>query len=86
MTTKRCGCERENDPWRRFCGGCGAALGLACSTCGFSNQATDRFCGGCGGVCSRGGLQRKPPPVQQPAHAQTVPIDIGQIMDVGNSD
>lgn len=43
----RCSCSRLNDPWRRYCGGCGTALGTGC-LCGFPNSDTDRFCGGCG--------------------------------------
>lgn len=43
----RCSCNRLNDPWRRYCGGCGTALGKGC-LCGFPNSDTDRFCGGCG--------------------------------------
>jgi hypothetical protein len=43
----RCACSRLNDPWRRYCGGCGTALGTGC-LCGFPNGDTDRFCGGCG--------------------------------------
>lgn len=43
----QCACSRLNDPWRRYCGGCGTALGTGC-LCGFPNSDTDRFCGGCG--------------------------------------
>jgi class 3 adenylate cyclase/tetratricopeptide (TPR) repeat protein len=41
-------CAQENRPERRFCGGCGAALPLACTACGFANEADAKFCGGCG--------------------------------------
>jgi hypothetical protein len=44
----RCACTRINDPWRRFCGGCGTMLAPACNSCGFVNSRHDRFCGGCG--------------------------------------
>lgn len=44
----RCTCTRINDPWRKFCGGCGKALAPHCDQCGFVNARTDRFCGGCG--------------------------------------
>lgn len=44
----RCQCTRINDPWRRFCGGCGSQLAHACADCGFTNSRNDRFCGGCG--------------------------------------
>lgn len=42
------GCRRDNDPKRRFCGGCGQQLSHACPACKFANDAGDRFCGGCG--------------------------------------
>ncbi|MGE0395215.1 MAG: hypothetical protein AB7T06_00710 [Kofleriaceae bacterium] len=42
-------CRRSNNPWRKFCGGCGTAFPNACK-CGFVNTADDHFCGGCGGV------------------------------------
>jgi hypothetical protein len=41
-------CQRSNGELRRFCGGCGASLELACGACAFVNDAVDRFCGGCG--------------------------------------
>jgi hypothetical protein len=44
----RCSCTRVNNPWRRFCGGCGKALAPACGACKFVNGRGDRFCGGCG--------------------------------------
>jgi hypothetical protein len=50
-TTKICCtvCRRSNNPWRKFCGGCGTGFPNACK-CGFVNTADDRFCGGCGGA------------------------------------
>ena len=42
------GCERGNDPKRRYCGGCGCSLVPICRRCQFSNDSDDRFCGGCG--------------------------------------
>ena len=42
------GCERGNDPKRRYCGGCGCSLVPICRHCQFSNDSDDRFCGGCG--------------------------------------
>ena len=41
-------CSQENRSDRRFCGGCGVALPLACAACGFANEPDSRFCGGCG--------------------------------------
>lgn len=63
----RCTCERLNDPWRRYCGRCGNALGTSCR-CGFPNSEDDRYCGGCGVTVSRRpgaalpGVLRLPPP------------------------
>jgi len=42
------GCQRDNHPARRYCGGCGCNFEPACADCGFANDAVDRFCGGCG--------------------------------------
>ena len=41
-------CRAEHRGDRRFCGQCGASLGLACPACGFSDEPGERFCGGCG--------------------------------------
>ncbi len=41
-------CFNPNDPHRRFCGQCGAALVSLCQRCGFFNRVVDHFCGGCG--------------------------------------
>lgn len=41
-------CGSENVPHRRYCRTCGRAMGTACRTCSFFNQAGDAFCGGCG--------------------------------------
>jgi hypothetical protein len=72
MSPLHCGCGRDNDPWRKFCGGCGAALGSPCS-CGFANRSDDRFCGGCGTVRRAGAAT--------PASKQgTIPIDLSQIV------
>lgn len=42
------GCQRENPPGRRFCGGCGRGLWESCPQCGGELPATERFCGRCG--------------------------------------
>lgn len=41
-------CGRLNRPGRRYCGGCGAAIGWSCPGCAFVNDQGDLFCGGCG--------------------------------------
>lgn len=42
------GCGRENGPDAKFCGGCGAPLGLACPACAHPNPPGGRFCTECG--------------------------------------
>ncbi len=42
-------CGTQNEPGRRFCEECGAALGAACPNCGATdNRPTAKFCGTCG--------------------------------------
>ncbi len=41
-------CDLDNREGRKFCAGCGVALGWACPTCGYVNAAGEGFCGGCG--------------------------------------
>src|SRR6516162_8523051 len=62
----RCGrCGSENREGRRFCAGCGAALGWACAACGFDNEPAEGFCGGCG----------TPRPDVGPANPSTTPAN-----------
>lgn len=71
-----CNCNHHNDPWRLFCGGCGAKLAPACVTCGFVNPGVDRYCGGCGKTLAP--ATTKLPVARPPTrvkHDQTVPID-----------
>ncbi len=67
----RCSCKRDNEPGRRFCGGCGVGLSPACTSCGFVNTLIDRFCGGCGATTA----PRTAPPKPPPRKGKTVPID-----------
>ena len=69
----RCGCTRMNDPWRKFCGGCGRKLGPGCG-CGFVNAKSDHFCGGCGVnvLPSR--------PARATDEPTTIPIDIIEVV------
>ena len=73
-------CKRANDPWRHFCGGCGSGLPGGCGSCGAVNAAHDRFCGGCAKA-----LRAIPSVVKKPVVQQTVPIEIGQILDETNA-
>ena len=57
----RCSCTRINNPWRRFCGGCGSRLAPACG-CGFVNSQHDRYCGGCGSRVAQLSWPTTPPP------------------------
>src|SRR5438034_1535827 len=41
-------CSSENEPTRKFCGECGAALARSCPSCGALNTAQVKFCGECG--------------------------------------
>ncbi len=50
-------CSAENPAGMRFCGQCGAALGVACLSCGSGNPPEHRFCGHCGAPLDRPGLQ-----------------------------
>ena len=85
----RCSCTRINDPWRRFCGGCGLALAPACGSCSFVNNKHDRFCGGCGtslgkaGHLAAGTVRGNPvrvspskPLVSAGKQEQTIPLDV----------
>lgn len=65
----RCACTRINDPWRRFCGGCGKRLQPSCR-CGFVNAPSDMFCGGCG-------VRIAPARREEPT---TIPLDIVDII------
>jgi hypothetical protein len=88
MSMIRCKCKRDNDPWRCFCGACGAKLEPGCAACGFTNRVDDRFCGGCGRTVAVAAptpvprapklpalprAPRRPPP--PPAKSHTVPIE-----------
>ena len=59
-----------NDPWRRFCGGCGKKLEPGCG-CGFVNAKSDCYCGGCGTTLSQS--RRMAKSTDEPT---TIPIEI----------
>ncbi|TMK76436.1 MAG: zinc-ribbon domain-containing protein [Actinobacteria bacterium] len=51
--TMRCpSCGTENEPGRKFCGECGAALARACAVCEAANGPGAKFCGECGAPLS----------------------------------
>jgi class 3 adenylate cyclase/tetratricopeptide (TPR) repeat protein/ribosomal protein L40E len=41
-------CHADNPADAKFCGRCGASLGLACPSCGAVNPPGNKFCGQCG--------------------------------------
>ncbi len=53
-------CAAENQEGKRFCGDCGAALGLVCSSCGAAVDPGKRFCGDCGAPVAGGAAPAAP--------------------------
>lgn len=41
-------CDADNVEGRKFCGSCGAAVGVVCDRCGTANPHGDKYCGMCG--------------------------------------
>src|ERR1700747_3028080 len=50
-------CSADNLAVMKFCGQCGAPLGIRCPSCGSDNPPQHRFCGHCGTPLDRTGLQ-----------------------------
>jgi len=50
-------CSADNLAGLKFCGQCGAPLGVPCPSCGSGNPPEHRFCGHCGTPLGRLGLQ-----------------------------
>jgi len=50
-------CSADNLAGLKFCGQCGAPLGVPCPSCGSDNPPEHRFCGQCGVPLDRPGLQ-----------------------------
>ena len=50
-------CSADNLAGMKFCGQCGAPLGVPCPSCGSGNPPEHRFCGHCGAPLDRPGLQ-----------------------------
>ena len=50
-------CSADNLAGLKFCGQCGAPLGVPCPSCGSGNPPEHRFCGHCGTPLGRPGLQ-----------------------------
>jgi len=53
-------CSADNLAGMKFCGQCGAPLGVPCPSCGSGNPPEHRFCGHCGTPLGRPGLQEGP--------------------------
>src|ERR1700730_2309392 len=80
-------CRAENLPGMKFCGHCGAPLGLACPSCGADNPPEHRFCGQCGasldgsgpqGIAS-GSVVPEPAPVRVPHVRGPPPGEMKQV-------
>src|SRR4030095_590774 len=54
-------CGTENPSGQKFCGDCGSALAVACSSCGSANPPANRFCGDCGAALGLGEVLVPPP-------------------------
>ena len=50
-------CSADNLAGMKFCGQCGAPLGVPCPSCGSGNPPEHRFCGHCGAPLDQPGLQ-----------------------------
>jgi class 3 adenylate cyclase/tetratricopeptide (TPR) repeat protein len=50
-------CSADNPAGMRFCGQCGAPLGMGCPSCGAASPPEHRFCGQCGAPLAAPGLQ-----------------------------
>src|ERR1700732_1764675 len=50
-------CSADNLAGLKFCGQCGAPLGVSCPSCGSGNPPEHPFCGHCGTPPGRPGLQ-----------------------------
>ena len=55
-------CGADSPDGMKFCGHCGAALGLICASCGTDNPAEFKFCGRCGAPLDGSGLRERAAP------------------------
>jgi class 3 adenylate cyclase len=65
-------CSADNLAGMKFCGQCGAPMGVPCPSCGSGNPPENRFCGQCGAPLDRPGLQEavtREPFIPKPASA-----------------
>src|SRR5215472_15181702 len=73
MKCPRCGAD--NLAGMKFCGQCGASVGVACPSCGSGNPPNNRFCGQCGAPLGRTAPQESPP--IDPAVLQPFAVPLG---------
>ena len=53
-------CSADNLAGMKFCGQCGAPLGIPCPSCGSGNPPEHQYCGHCGTPLDQPGLQEAP--------------------------
>jgi class 3 adenylate cyclase/tetratricopeptide (TPR) repeat protein len=69
-------CEFDNPPGMKFCGQCGAKLGLVCGQCGAEAPPGFKFCGECGSPLGTPAPAVSPPaaiPVPEPVPQRSAP-------------
>ena len=76
-------CSADNLAGMKFCGQCGAPLGVPCPSCGSGNPPEHRFCGQCGAPLDRPGLQeavaREPSCPNRPRAGTALPGEMKQV-------
>ena len=67
-------CGFDSPPEMKFCGQCGALLGVACAGCGFVNPASYRFCGMCGRRLADGEIASQKPLAMTTGNGAITPL------------
>src|SRR5262245_54081695 len=62
------GCDFQNPDGMRFCGKCGASIGVTCERCRFANPAGFGFCGNCGAPLGEQAAAARAPAAYTPKH------------------
>jgi class 3 adenylate cyclase len=59
-------CRFDNPPAMKFCGQCGARMGVVCPSCGAPVASGFKFCGECGAALAAAEAPAPPPPAPNP--------------------